>query len=107
MAASASAEPRSTPAAEAAERKRRLRLPTTVAVTVLGIALSAWLIPAFTRQWDDRQKARELKASLVTEMAAATAAALTSGKDGLFEPRISERWQPQSHCRSARRRLSL
>ncbi len=45
-------------------------------VTLLGIALTDWLLPAFTRQWDDRQKARELKAAVITQVAAATAAQL-------------------------------
>ena len=57
----------------AAEKKRPLlrRVPTSVIVTVVGIALTAWLLPAFTRQWDDRQKARELKANLVAAMSEA------------------------------------
>ena len=53
-------------------------------MTLLGIGLSAWLVPAFTRQWDDRQKAHELKAALVTEMASATAQVLTDGRDTTF-----------------------
>lgn len=63
----------------AAEKKRPLlrRVPTSVIVTLLGIALTAWLLPAFTRQWDDRQKARQLKVSIVREMASATGSAVT------------------------------
>ena len=57
------------------------RLPPTLIVTLLGIALTAWLLPAFTRQWDDRQKAHELKAGLVADMSSATAHALLMGKD--------------------------
>jgi hypothetical protein len=38
--------------------------------------LSSWLIPAITRQWDDRQKAGDLKAALVAEMATATGRAV-------------------------------
>ena len=45
--------------------KRWLRVPTTVLVTLLVAALSVWVAPAFTRQWDDRQKARELQVELV------------------------------------------
>jgi hypothetical protein len=58
------------------ERTARLlaRIPRSVFVTLLGIALTAWLLPAFTRQWDDRQKARELKAAVIAQIAAATAA---------------------------------
>jgi hypothetical protein len=51
-------------------------MPKSVVVAVIGIVLSSWLIPAFTRQWDDRQKAGELKATLVAEMATATGRAL-------------------------------
>ena len=90
-------------AGAAAEKKpRRLlsRIPTSVIVTVLGIALTAWLLPAFTRQWDDRQKAHELKTSLVTEMTAATAAVLVHSREALESPsrqgalaRTSVTWQ--------------
>src|SRR6478672_11646487 len=59
----------------AAEKKRRLlrRVPTALLVTLLGIALTAWLLPAFTRQWDDRQKALELKANAADDIATVTA----------------------------------
>ena len=52
------------------------RVPIPVLVTVIGVGLSTWLIPAFTRQWDDRQKVGELKATLVAEIASATGRAL-------------------------------
>ena len=73
------------PGAEAAEKKRPLlrRVPTPLLVTLLGIALSAWLLPALTRQWDDRQKANELKAALVAQIASASAKALIGGQDTL------------------------
>jgi hypothetical protein len=63
----------------AAEKKRPLlrRIPTPLIVTLVGIVLTAWLLPAFTRQWDDRQKAHEIKAALATQIAAATADAVT------------------------------
>src|SRR5262249_21299243 len=62
------------------EKKRPLlrRVPSSLIVTLIGIALTAWLLPAFTRQWDDRQKARDLKASLADEMSAATATLLST-----------------------------
>jgi hypothetical protein len=68
-------------AGPAAEKKRPLlrRIPTPLIVTLLGIALTAWLLPAFTRQWDDRQKAHELKTAMVADMASASAHALTGG----------------------------
>src|SRR3954468_13838267 len=67
--------------AAAAEKKRPLlrRLPTSLIVTLLGIALTAWLLPAFTRQWDDRQKVRELHAQFADQIAATTAKALSRG----------------------------
>jgi hypothetical protein len=51
----------------------RINLPTSLVVTLVGVALTAWLLPAFTRQWDDRQKAKDLKATLVTDIGASTA----------------------------------
>jgi hypothetical protein len=50
-------------------------------VTFIGLVLSAWLLPAITRQWDDRQKAHELKAAIVTDMASAAAPMLTRGEE--------------------------
>jgi len=57
-------------------RERRWRILTSLLVTIAGVALSAWLLPAFTRRWDDRQKAAELKATLVTDIATASADAM-------------------------------
>ena len=54
----------------------RRSIPKSLVLAVIGIGLSSWLIPAVTRQWDDRQKAGELKAALVTEMATATGRAV-------------------------------
>jgi hypothetical protein len=64
--------------AKVTRSRRWPRVPTSVIVTLIGIGLSAWLIPAFTRQWDDRQKARDLKADLVAQMASATATAVVA-----------------------------
>jgi hypothetical protein len=51
-----SASVRDVPAKEkAAAKSVRPRVPTSVVVTVLGAALTVWLGPAFTRQWEDRQ----------------------------------------------------
>jgi len=52
------------------------RVPTPIVVAVLGLVLGSWFIPAFTRQWDDRQKAGELKAVIVSEIASTTGRAL-------------------------------
>jgi hypothetical protein len=69
--------------AVAAEKKKRLfhRIPTSLLITLIGIALSAWLLPAFTRQWEDRRNARELKAAVATQIASATADAITAGME--------------------------
>src|SRR6266513_667328 len=71
--------------AVAAGKKKRLfnRIPTSLLVTLIGIALTAWLLPAFTRQWDDRQKAHELKAALASQVAVATAKSLTRSREQL------------------------
>ena len=74
--------------------RRRLRLPTPFLLTLVGIALTAWLLPAFTQQWDDRQKAQELKAAVTADMAAATARALVGGEaiwDRELNPRSVDR----------------
>jgi hypothetical protein len=65
-----------------AKKKRSIlgRIPASLVVTLLGIALTAWLLPAFTRQWDDRQKATEVKSGIVADIAAASAHALTGGE---------------------------
>jgi hypothetical protein len=74
-------EPPEAEAPAAATKSRRwLRIPKAVLITVLGLALSAWLIPAMTRQWDDRQKQHELEAAVVANMASATARALVGGE---------------------------
>jgi hypothetical protein len=65
-----------------AEKKKRLfhRIPTSLLVTLLGIALTAWLLPAFSKQWDDKQEARKLKAAFAAQIAAATADSLTRSR---------------------------
>jgi len=65
---------------EATRSRRWLRVPKAVLITVLGLALSAWLLPAMTRQWDDRQREHELKAGVVANMASSTAQALVGGE---------------------------
>jgi hypothetical protein len=64
----------------------RRHLPKLV-VAVVGIALTAWLFPALTRQWDDRQKASELKAALVAQMSSDSGNALIGGQDILLSRR--------------------
>jgi hypothetical protein len=65
----------------AASRLRRwTRIPKAVLVSLLGLTLTAWLLPALTRQWDDRQREHELKAAIVANMASSTARALVGGE---------------------------
>jgi hypothetical protein len=89
-AAPEAAEPQEKAEPQAEPRKRRwwrFKIPTAVIVTLVGIALTAWLLPAFTRQWDDRQKERALKAKLVADMAAASAQMVIEGEDFLASGR--------------------
>jgi hypothetical protein len=51
-------------------------LPKTVVLTVALTLLTAWFLPALSRQWQDRQKARELKASLVSQIGKSTSETL-------------------------------
>jgi hypothetical protein len=74
-----------TPEEKAAEEvkprgeRRRLRVQNSVLLTLL-VAVSSILVgPAFARQWEDRQKVRELKAAIADEIAIATARTLGAG----------------------------
>lgn len=60
-------------------KRRRVRVPTSVLVTVLVAALSVWVAPAFTRQWEDRKQARQLQAQVAEEIALATARLVNRG----------------------------
>jgi hypothetical protein len=111
-AAPEAAEPPETAESKAESRKRwwrRVRFPASIVVTFVGIALTAWLLPAFARQRDDRQKARELKAALVTDMAAATSRALVGGeaiwaKRPVDKARVADDWVRSSLSIEARLR---
>ena len=59
---------------------RWLNIPKAALVTVLGLALSAWLLPALTRQWDDRRREHEFKAAIVADIASSTARSLVGGE---------------------------
>lgn len=85
--------------APAPRERRRLRVPTSVLVTVLLAALSVWVAPAFTRQWEDRKQARELQAETgeqIARVAATTANRLTLARtqpeflDALSEWRLAQ-----------------
>jgi hypothetical protein len=82
---------------EPARERRRMRVPTSVVVTVSLALLSVWIAPAFARQWDDRQKARELQAAFAEGVASATAAAVGAGLTAIETgrrptPRAREGW---------------
>jgi hypothetical protein len=63
-----------------AVRSRWWWLPRTLLLTLFGAALSAWLIPAFTRQWQDRQKEREIKVALVSDIGDSSSDALVTSQ---------------------------
>jgi len=70
-------------------------------MTIVGIALTAWLLPALTRQWDDRQKAQELKATVAADMASMTAKAVLNATPARTPPEVVEAtllsdWQIES-----------
>lgn len=60
-------------------QRKRSRVPGSVLITLLVALLSVWVAPALARQWDERQKARELQAVLAQDVAVSTAAALGDG----------------------------
>jgi hypothetical protein len=101
-AAPEAAEPQEKAEPQAEPRRRwRVKIPTSVVVTLLGIALTAWLLPAFTRQWDDRQRAAEVKAAISSQIAAATAQALIRSRQ------LARTWeQPSRKQRVLKHRLS-
>jgi hypothetical protein len=82
------AAPPASAAAGSAQRARsRLRaltlrwpawLPKTVVVTAALTLLTAWVLPALSHQWQDRQRARELTAGLVSEIGKNTSHALVT-----------------------------
>ena len=56
------------------------RAPKPVLMVLFGAAVSAWLVPAFTRQWQDRQKEREIKVALVSEISDSSSDALVTSQ---------------------------
>jgi hypothetical protein len=51
-------------------------IPKTIVATVVVTLLSAWIFPALSHQWQDRQKAREMTASIVSQIGKNTSDAL-------------------------------
>jgi hypothetical protein len=60
--------------------RRRIRIPTSLIVALLGGALTILILPAFTRQWDERHRALDLKNELVEEISTATGESITSAE---------------------------
>lgn len=58
---------------EPAPKRWRFHVPTSLLVTILLAIVSVWIAPALTRQWEDRQKERELKAEIIDEVTTRTA----------------------------------
>lgn len=81
MSTAASDTPASDERVEKDQRGFWHHIPTPVVLTIVGLVLSAWLLPAITRQWDDRQKAHAFQASLIEDMSAANARALVAAQD--------------------------
>ena len=76
---SAASDEKAEPEAKPRGGRRRFRVPTSVLVTVLVAVLSVLVAPAFARQWDDRQKVRQLRAAFAQEIATGTARTLATG----------------------------
>lgn len=104
--------PAASPAAEEGRGRlrtaiRRFRPPNSVVFTLVGALFTLWVLPAFGRQWEDRQKARELQASLIEDIAVAsseaeaTAEAATNRKD---VEAASNEWQVEQNKVDARLR---
>lgn len=66
-----------------ASERKRFRVPSSVLLTLLVALLSVWVAPAFARQWEERQEAREVQAVLARDVAESTAAAIGDGLAGL------------------------
>ena len=61
-------------------RSRWWWLPKPILLTLFAAAISAWLVPAFTRQWQDTQKEREIKVALVSDIGDSTSDALVTSQ---------------------------
>jgi hypothetical protein len=47
---------------------------------IAGVVVTAWFLPALSHQWDDRQRAREVQAAIVTKIGRATTEALVTSQ---------------------------
>jgi hypothetical protein len=57
---------------------RRVSVSKPLLATVAATLATAWIFPALSHQWQDRQKAKELTAGLVTQIGSDTSAALVT-----------------------------
>jgi hypothetical protein len=57
---------------------RRISVPKPLLATVAATLATAWIFPALSHQWQDRQKAKELTAGLVTQVGSDTSGALVT-----------------------------
>lgn len=58
--------------------RRRVPLTKSILATVAATLATAWLFPALSHQWQDRQKAKELTAGLVSRIGNQTSQALVT-----------------------------
>jgi hypothetical protein len=57
---------------------RRFSFPKPLLATVAATLATAWIFPALSHQWQDRQKAKELTAGLVSQIGSHTSEALVT-----------------------------
>src|SRR6476660_5224184 len=76
-------------------RLESLRHP--LAVTAFSALLAGWLIPGFAHQWQDRQKERELKRGLATQLDRDATTAVVAGRI------LIDRRFPEAQTTEARR----
>src|SRR5207302_11300464 len=79
------AEAKPADAQQAATQPSRLRelshgLAHPLLIAVVVALLGNWLIPHFTRKWQDHQKALEIKTGLVSDMGESISNAVTTGR---------------------------
>jgi len=82
--ATPSPPPAATPPPSPPQPRWWRKVPTPLIVTLLGAALTVLVLPAVTRQWDERQRALDLKTGLVSQISIATGRSITSAET-LFE----------------------
>jgi hypothetical protein len=87
--------------------RRGFRAPTSVVLTLSVAVLSIVVGPAFARQWDDRQKARDLKAAIADQIATATVRTVDAGVDVARAQEVEARRRHIARARALWRPASL